>query len=237
MQQVDQPDERELLGGERGAGERLRAREEVALEVAEAERAAALAYRRRLHALGQQRQAARAQRRDALLQLVRVHVQHVELEQVRQREQRLQRGLVDEVVERELEALPLEPAAGGEHLVVGRDVLEHLDDRARGVEQLQRAAEQHLAVGVDEGARLAGQAVQPDLQQRVHHHLRRHARRGGAAGGAVGGALAVEQFVGEELVGAVEDRLARHEDVAHGWRRPRVSSRWSMLSMSNGLLR
>ena len=148
-------------------------REEVALEVFEAQRLAVLELRLVLDLLGQQRHAVASAALEQFGNLVRLDQREVDLDDGGHFEDAL--GTVEprEVVHGEREALVEEPLAPLDHLVVDDDRLEHFDHRALRRQHDRDVADQCPPAGVAEDQAVAGQAVDPDLD-RVEEDLGRH---------------------------------------------------------------
>ena len=141
--------------------------------------------------------------------------EHVELHEAGERHERLGRRAGHEVVEGDGVAALAQRRA---HLDDGgRDLhaLEDLEHHLLGIEQAARIGEQRLHVEVDEGTAAVGERVEADAEQRVADDTGRDAavRLDAGVGGRRG---AVEQFVAEDLLTRIENRLAGDVNLIDG---------------------
>ena len=138
----------------------------------------------------------------------------VDLDDARQLDERQQGVAVDEIVQGEQVAAVAQVPAGRDHLGRGVDVLEHLDDDPVARKGAGQPADEQVRGEIDETGVVAGNAVDVLGEEGGGQQ---------AAGGPLAAqlaelqpkGLAEEQFIGEQLLVDVEDRLPGDVDV-HG---------------------
>ena len=123
-----------------GVRDRPGCREEVTLEKHEAERPAALEDVVGLHLLGEQRDAERLQQAHLLRKLCFVMREHVDLDDVRQLDERLEAGVKYEVVESDSITLRPELCERLDHPPIGLPGFEKFDHRALGGQERSEIA-------------------------------------------------------------------------------------------------
>ena len=217
-----QPDLADLEAAHLAQADGLRPGEEVALEVVAAEVAGMFELLVGLDLFGQEFELVGRQPADERLDLRGRGEPVVDLDDARQLDERQQGVAVDEIVQGEQVAAVAQVPAGRDHLRAGLHVLQDLDDDPVAREGAGHPADEQVRGEVDEAGAGAGDAVDVLGEEGGGQQ---------AAGGPLAAqfaelqpqGLAEEQFIGEQLLVDVEDRLAGDVNVhAAGESRGRV---------------
>ena len=133
----------------------------------------------------------------------------VDLEDVGQRDERSARIVGHKVVERNGVSRHFQALAGGNDQIVGLDGFENFDDGLTRRQQGHAVFKQQIAGAVDEGTLAITKHVESDQQRAIE-------RAAGGGFGIVGfeeviDTIAKQKFVTEDVLVAIEDRLAGYE--------------------------
>ncbi len=202
-------------GARAAPAQQLRAREEIALEIAETEIDALVEHLPRLDLLGEQPHGVVAQLAHLGAHLHLAELEHVELDDVGQFHQRLERGMVLEVVQRDAVALRAQAAHAVQQLRGHDDVLQHLDHQVLRVHR--RRIDDEVLGEIDERRLAVGDVHDPGAAESAQQHA-----RGGLVAvahlGRVRGDRAVQQLEGHDVQRGIVDRLPGEQDrlIRHG---------------------
>src|SRR5690606_4184956 len=129
-------------------------------------------------------------------------------------QERLQRFAVHEVVKRNREPAVAKTPEDLQRLRFAGNSLQNLDHHSVRIEDVERIRLQQVLVKVQKPERSVCNLLQPQPNERVEHGVHGHMRRS-AIGKILGGTIAIEQFVSNEMVLLVKNRLPREVDVLH----------------------
>ena len=212
FQQGQDVEDRDLVRGDRLAIERLRPAEDVALEQRTTQLVKGRVHRAGLHPLRQHRQSHALQSLHRRLELRAGLVQHIQLHDLHERQQRVQRRPTVVVVQRQLVAGGDRAFARRDDLGIPVDRLQQLEHHRLGIEDPVELPKQVRTGHIDERQRAAGEPVQADRHDRVERGVAAHGIAVHAAGVGRLRAFPIQQFVRDAPVVRVEDGLAGDED-------------------------
>ena len=211
--EVHQLEDLHLHGRQILARDRLRPLEDVALEQVEADRLAELEHLPRLDLLCEQVRVGRADAVDQPRDLLGRPVEHVDLYDFGDLEERRPPLVQDEVVQRETVPAPGQVTACPDHRLVRIDRLQDLHHHQLRVEELDRPREQQVSSAVDVRRAPVREVLEADPNERIYDHTSRHVDRDVRGCAVAVQAVAVEEFVADDAILSVEYRLPRDKHI------------------------
>ena len=141
------------------------------------------------------------------------HLRQVELDHLHEIEQRFELRVAAEIVQRQAEAHLLEFLAAADDLIVDLDGFEQLDDDFVLRQQLDHVGQQQVGTDIDETFLVPEHAGDPQFAEGVGNDVRRGHHVVGYVGAEAVTGRTKQQFVGNDMLISVEDRLATEKDV------------------------